>query len=91
MFHHAQILVNIILSNLVTNAKKYGGTTVLPILSVVVQGDSVEMRLWNEPSATHASFIGTTIEQLRAQRRGGAWLSDHVGLGTALDCAECVG
>eukprot|EP00854_Cymbomonas_tetramitiformis_P030814 gene30814-38609_t len=91
------MLLYVVLSNLLTNALKYGDQMVKPQINVkVLMADAsdvlppVAVELWNAPGSNHAEFTenSTRILQARGASTANNFLSDGIGMSTIKMCLK---
>ncbi|KAK3245521.1 hypothetical protein CYMTET_44914 [Cymbomonas tetramitiformis] len=86
-------VMRMVLNNLVSNALKYGSTSVAPhIYMAMPEQHAVELCLWNAPGPNHAEFLANSSEILRTKRATcQEWMSDGIGMETIKLCLTCAG
>ncbi|KAK3261697.1 hypothetical protein CYMTET_29409 [Cymbomonas tetramitiformis] len=86
-------VMRMVLNNLVSNALKYGSTSVAPhIYMAMPEQHAVELCLWNAPGPNHAEFLANSSEILRTKRATcQEWMSDGIGMETIQLCLTCAG
>ncbi|KAK3234970.1 hypothetical protein CYMTET_54801 [Cymbomonas tetramitiformis] len=85
----------IVMSNLVSNAHKYGGKDAHPSLVAEVleqhQG-TLRLSLWNSPGPNHGQFQRSNLQMLLSSAgNSGTFLSDGIGLTSIQKCMDCAG